>query len=374
MHTYYHILDFLKNRELNELYATIALRSLALAMIVIFIPIYLLQLGYSLTAVFVFYLVLNIARVFFMVAAAKIASRRGFKHVMFYHVPFMIIFYILLYNLENYGENIPLWIPAIFLAAGSSLFWMGYHLDFAKFSNKKTRGREIGFSKIFSSIFHVAGPFIGGLILYYFSFKILFTVVSIILFFSVSPLFFSKDIHSPLTISLKSIFNKKKIKSAFAHMGFGIESSVAIVIWPIFIFAILDSYVVLGLVSSFGLLFSLIATFIIAKFSDARRRLVLRLGAVFTALIWFLKVFITTGLQIFIVDSIHGVTRTMKYISFDALSYDKANKGGIMEHMVFREVFINFGRVVLYSILILTSDLVGGLIMGGGSSLLVMFF
>ena len=298
------------------MYATIALRSLALAMIVIFIPIYLLQLGYSLKSVFVFYLALNISRIFFMIVAAKVSSRYGFKHSMFYHVPFMVVFYVLLYNLEDYGNLIPLWIPAIVLSIGSSLFWMGYHLDFAKFSHKKSRGSEIGFSKIFSSGFHAAGPLIGGLVLYFFSFKILFVIVSVLLFFSVMPLFFSKDVHQPINISLKTIFNKKRIKGAVSHMGFGIESSVAIVIWPIFIFfSILNNYVALGLVSSLGLVFSLIATFVIGKFSDARRRLVLRLGAILTSLVWFLKLFVSSMMQIFIVDSIHGVTRTMKYIS-----------------------------------------------------------
>ena len=311
-----------------------------------------------------------------MVVAAKVSSKFGFKHSMFYHVPFMIIFYALLYGLEDYGHLIQLWIPAVFLSIGSSLFWMGYHLDFAKVSHKKSRGSEIGFSKIFSSLFHAAGPLIGGLILYFFSFKILFIVVSFLLFFSIIPLFFSKDLHQPINISLKTIFNKKRLKSAVSHMGFGIESSVAIVIWPIFIFfSILNkNYIELGLVSSFGLVFSLIATVIIGKFSDSRRKLVLRLGAVLTALVWFLKLFVSTVMQIFIIDSIHGVTRTMKYISFDALSYDKANKRGIIEHMVFREVFINLGRVILYLFLILTANMIGGLLLGGGGALLMLLF
>jgi MFS family permease len=372
MHRHNYILDFLKNRELNEIYATIALRSLALSMIVIFIPIYLLQLGNSLTTVFTFFLILNLARGFFMVASAKIASKFGFKHTMFFHVPFMIVTYGLFYSLENY--NIPLFIPAITLAAGSSLFWMGYHLDFAKFSHKKTRGQEIGLSNISSSLFHAAGPLIGGLILYYFSFGILFTVVSLLLIISMVPLLFSKDVHEPLQISLKDIFDRKRMKRALALMGFGIESSIAVVIWPIFIFGILNSYVSLGLVSTVGLFFSLIATFVIGKFADSRRLFILRFGAIFTSLIWFIKIFVTTSLQIFLIDSLHGVTRTMKYISFDALSYDRANRRGIVSHMVFREIFIHMGRVLLYITLILTSSFIGGLLMGGGGALLMLLF
>jgi len=54
MHEHHNFLHFLKNRELNELYATMAIKSFSISLIGIFIPIYLLNLGYTLQSVFSF--------------------------------------------------------------------------------------------------------------------------------------------------------------------------------------------------------------------------------------------------------------------------------------------------------------------------------
>lgn len=374
MNSYHQFLNFLKNRELNELYASVAMRALAISMISIFIPIYLLQLGYSLVAVFGFFLTLNITRVVFMVVAAKISSRIGFKHTMFLNAPFLIAFYLLLYTLDYHP--LPLYFLAIILGIGSSLFWLGYHFDFATFSDHKTRGKQISIAKIFISVFAVLGPLAGGLILYFFGFHLLFIISSSLLFFSVVPLFFSKDVYQPFDFSLKKIFVKKKTRNALAYMGHGAENSVAAFVWPIFIFfSILNSYVLLGLVSTVALFFTLISTLIIGKISDIRRRLVLRTASISTSIIWILKIFVATTLHVFILDSLHGITRTMKEVPFDALSYDKANKReNIMQHIVFREIFLQVGRIVLYTILMMSASLVAGLLMGSGSSLLILFF
>jgi MFS family permease len=77
------------------------------------------------------------------------------------------------------------------------LFWFSYHTDFSKFSRKKSRGKQVGVSKIVTALASVVGPIAGGIILSFFGFKVLFLLVSFLLIASTFPLFLSKEIHEP---------------------------------------------------------------------------------------------------------------------------------------------------------------------------------
>jgi len=367
------MLHFFTNRELNELYISVAIKSFALSMISIFIPIFLLNLNYSLTSVLIFYAIINATHALFVIPAAKISSVYGFKHAIFYSIPILIIFYLGMFTLEQF--HWPLYLLAIIFGIKNALYWIGYHIDFSIFSDRKERGQEIGVAKIITSVFHVLGPIIGGLILVFLGFQTLFAVVSVLLIASIIPLFFSKDIHRTVPISIKEIFKGQKIKDALAFMGHGIESGVSSVIWPIFIFfTILNNFALLGIVSSLSILFSLFFVFIIGIFSDTHRKLVLKIGAILNTIVWGFRFFVKTTFQVFIVDSFYGISQTLISIPFNALSYDKANKSKIVKFIMFREIVIQTGRVILFIIMTMIATLTTSFFFGGGASLLYLFF
>jgi len=373
MHNSHHHLHFLKNRELNELYISVAIKSFAISMISIFIPIYLLKLNYSLATVFIFFAVLNASHALFIIPAAKISSKYGFKHSIFYSIPILIIFYLALYTLEQF--HWPIYLLAVIFGINNALYWMGYHVDFSRFSNKKNRGEEIGISRLISSVFHVLGPITGGLIITFIGFQALFATASILLLISAIPLFFSKDIHNPISFSIKGIFKGQSIKNTLVFIGHGIETGVASIIWPIFIFfSILNNFTTLGLVSSLSLSFSLFFIFMISRFSDIRRKLVLKIGSLLNAVIWGVRFFIKTTFQVFIVDSFYGISQTLISIPFNALSYDKANESNIVKFIMFREMIIQSGRVVLFLIMAIIATLIMGFFFGGAASLLYLLF
>ena len=373
MNMYFHLFHFLRNRELDELYASVAIKNIATSMINVFIPIYLLKLNYDLSSVMIFYLFLNLFHALFVFPAAKISSRFGFKHSLSYSIPFLIIFYILLYTIETYQW--PLLLIAFLFGINNALFWVGYHTDFSRFSKKKCRGEEVGLIKILVSIASVLGPLIGGFILVFTSFHFLFILVSILLLISMIPLFLSKDIHNPINFSIKQVFIDQKPKDYITFLSHGIETGVGNVIWPIFIFFfILKSYTSLGFVTTLSFLFSLIFLFIIGKFSDIRRKIVLSIGGMLNFIVWGIKLFVKTTFHIFVIDSFYGITRSIKEIPFDAISYDKANKSNIVEFITFREIIIQIGRAILFLSMLFISDLTISFFFAGGASLLYMLF
>jgi len=369
------IFHYFKNKELGEIYVSVAIKAFALSMISIFIPVYLYQLGFSFATIIAFFGVVSLTSVIFSIPVSKLASKKGFKHTILYSVPFLIVAYILLYTIEQFGWWV--YLPAILIGVSKSLFWTSYHVDFAFFSNKRKRGSQIGNAKIFISLFSVLGPIIGGITLAFFGFKLLFLVVSGILFFSTVPLFMSKDIHDPIDFSVKEVFKNRKWKDFLGFFGNGVESRMGITLWPLFafIFILGSSYIDLGSLTSVGLLFSLIFIFFIGKFSNIKRKSVLKFAAITNLFIWTMRFFIKTIPQLFVVDSIYGANRSMIGISFDAISYDKAKKGDIVKAIAFRQISLNLGGAVSMFVLALLIDPLSKIFIGGGiGSLLLLLF
>jgi len=372
---HHHFLHFLHNRELNELYASIAIKSFAISLIGIFIPIFLIQAGYSLTSVLLFFALLAGTHAIGSIPASKISAKFGFKHSILFSIPILILALLGLYVLDLFGGLF--YVVAILFGVSNSLFLIGYHVDFAKFSDKKNRGSEVGFSKVLSLLFNVAGPILGGIILTIFGFKSLFILSSIFLVLSAIPLFYSKDIHNPIKFSFKGIFKGQKIKDTLGFIGFGFERAVGYVLWPIFIFFMIlgESYTNLGAVASLTLISSVIIIFAVGKFSDSYKRTILKIGAVLNSIVWFVKTLVSTVLHVFVIDIFSGATQTMINIPFDALSYDKANKDNIVRYIVFREFTINIARSVFLIVMIFVVDITSGFIFGGSlGSLLQLLF
>ncbi len=374
-HGYHGVLHLLKNRELNELYASESIKTFAIVLTGIFIPIYFYQLGYSFKAIFLFFALWSFFNLLSVFPSAKIASRYGLKHSILFSIPFLIIFFLLLYSLESF--NWPLWVMALSGGIYSSLYWVAYHTDFTRSSKRKSRGSQVGLSKILISGAGAAAPIIGGLILSFFGFHILFLIALVLLFVSALPLFMSKEIHEPASFSFSGFFKGHKLKDIIAYMGLGIETRIGTVVWPLFIFLFIlgEKYLSLGAVSSVAFSFSLISTIVIAKVSDIHRRKVLRFGSVTNALIWVGKSFIVTPLQVFIADAAQGISRTSIHIPFDALNYDKAKKGDRIKKILEREVYIKIGATLFMVLLAFTIDsFVNVFRFGGSISSLMQFF
>ncbi len=370
------VISFLKNKELDELYIATAIRSFALSMLSIFIPVFLIKEGYSFSEVVYFFAIMNFVNVLLIFPSTKFALKYGFKHSMFFSIPFLILFYFLLYSLDNI--KIPLYIIAVVYAINNALFWMGYHLDFAKFSDGKDRGKEVGVATIVKLSFSAIGPAIGGVILTFFNFPVLFVVVSVLLLASTIPLFYSKDVHYQYaTFSFKKFlqFLKRKKRDFIAMSAYGFELMLSLFAWSVFVFFyILDeSFSSLGFLSSISFVAGILFVIFGAYFSDIKRHIALKIGAFLNFLVWVFRVSVTTPVQAFTIDFFRGVARSFLDTPFDALSYDKANKEKLVNYIALREVAIQLGKAFII-VLLLFSSLKAGFIIGALTSLILFFF
>lgn len=93
------VLSILKKHELSELYVMMALRSLAMSLISIFVPIYLYTLGYGIPSIILYFITASATMVVLCPVSAKISSKVGIKHGMLFAFFLYFLHYVMLATL-----------------------------------------------------------------------------------------------------------------------------------------------------------------------------------------------------------------------------------------------------------------------------------
>ncbi|MCK5084828.1 MAG: MFS transporter [Candidatus Pacebacteria bacterium] len=364
-----HYLKHNLRNEISELYISVAIKNFAFSMIAIFEPVYLYKLYDSLSIVFFYYLVSYIIYFFAVPFGAKAAAKYGFEHCIFYSIPFAILYFLALSQLPSYGFLVVFAI--IFLVFYKVLFWPSYHTDFAHYSSKGYKGRELGILSLISTVVTIIGPVIGGIILSKFGFETLFMVVSIISLISAIPLFITREKFEPHIFSYKKAFqrflkpyNQYKRKNSIAYFGYG-EEMIAAIAWPIFVFLLIEKFYLIGLLMSIVILLASISCLYVGKLSDTlekkgRRKLFFS-STIFYALTWFLRPFAGNWLGILLVDFVSKGLRPGIYYPLLTFVYTGGgNNRGFLKYTIFYEMSLTLGKtLVIFVALILALCLDG---------------
>ena len=367
------MLKFLEKKYFNKslskgfirLYTGKTIVMTASAMLGIFLPIFLYNLfDKNFQAVVIYY---GSGYLFYGITVSfgvKFLNKFGFRNALRVSVILGMIFYIIFYFIDqnNFKYLIPL--SLLILVFYRLLYWLPYHVNFAKFTNKKTRGRQVSVIEATRSVLGVFIPLIAGLILTYFNFDVLFVIAIILYFASGIPYLTIPRTRERFVWTFretwKQFFSKKRRKTILAYMADGSENIVGLVVWPIFIYQLLDgNYFKVGAISTLIIAISVIAQLFLGKYIDlkAKKEKVLKWGSLLYSFGWLVKIFISTAFQIFVVGAYHSITCIFLRTPFDALTYEISadQEHYVDEFTVLREMSIQFGRVLMVISIILIS-------------------
>ena len=289
---------FLKNREIDALYLTIALLLFGEGLISIFVPIYFWELGMPLWRIIYFYFLISLSFVFATFLLLPIVRKLSDKMMMFLSLPFVIAYFLGLGSIRDYPFLFYV-LPAV-LAVNLLLFNVGYHLSFSGAADKEYIGREVGARHLTSDLVTLSAPFLGGVSIAVYGFKDTFLFASIILFLAILPLFFFPKRQVAPNIKRRDIIrfleDKRLLPFTLSGIGFANEKMIAFIVWPLFLFLKVGDITKFGGILSFGLLASAIITFIVGFLSDqGMRRRTLKYATVLCSGIWILRHFLGTA-------------------------------------------------------------------------------
>ncbi len=269
-------------------------------------------------------------------------------------IPIIMIFFLILYEIEMvigvFGKIPTLLILALLNSSSSSFYFMGFHLEFAKFSESHKSARQYGIVRGFSTAASVAGPFFGGLIIEFFSFNFLFCLVVLCLFLSVIPLFFSKELHQPFRFSYKKILRNKK--NGLPFMGEGIRFMAATYFWPVLLFVAGITLGTIGGIFSFSsFLLAVFTVYLGKKTTEYNKHKMLKIGVIMNSLSLVFRSILKTVSSIVIVQGLGGISWAFVQLPYMSIFYNNSKKKGIAETIFMREFYLNIGRFLVVSVL-----------------------
>jgi len=355
-------------KQMAELYASSAIADVAMAIVMLFEPIYLNQvLGFTVPEVLLFTGAVYVLYIVLLPWGGKVASRYGYEHAIFFSIPFQIAYWILLLA----GEKDINWIylaPVAF-ALQKTLFWPAFHACVARFANHGQEGREFSILQQILNISFVLGPYIGGLISDQFSVRAAFIIASALYFSSFIPLIGNKRLAIPRKYFFKDTLaiyrcNPKKF---LGYVGFG-EELLVLTVWPIFIYIVVQNYTDTGMLSTAAAFISMIVGLYIGKLTDKAKSQIalLRFGAITYFFTWVARIVANTFFGVFAVDSLSRVTKQLVFIPLSAVTYERAESTQIMPYVIFFEQSLAIGKLL--------AVLLGFLIFAATGSFLAVFF
>ncbi len=338
---------------ITALYSNIVIDQIGSSLVGLFMPIFLWEKFGNLKLVLIYYFLLYFLYAVTIFFGAKVMSRLGQKTSMILSIPFKVLFYGCLYYL-SLGYPIIIFVALMLttIEIRMNLFWVPYHTNFAQFTEKHNRGRVIAFLTSISSFVAVFIPIVSGWIISNYGFEVLFLIALILIAVSILPLFTVRATFEKFSFSFRktwsSLVNRKYRRMVGSYFATGVENNVGAIIWPIFIFQIMEGdFLKVGVVSSLIVLGTIVLRLIVGNFTDqTNKRKLLRWGSGLYALGWFLKIFVATGFQIFIISIYHNFAAIVMRTPFNALIYEQAADSGhyVDEFTVIREMALNLGR------------------------------
>ena len=286
--------------ELSELYASEFLRTLAMSVIGIFVPIYLYKLGYDLTAIFAMQVTWAASRPLFTLIAAKAIAVLGPKHSMALGTAVQMVYLGVLVTIDS--VHWPLALLSILGSLSYALFGIALMVDFSKVKHTEHGGKEISFITICGRVGASIGPLVGGVVASFINPKATIVIALAILASSLVPLFKSAEpIKTKQSITIKGFPWRRHKRDFISAFFFGVENIVSIVIWPLFIALAIfqtNTYAAIGLLVSIGTAASLVAIYLIGKkIDDHKGGILFKTGVIINSFIHLVRPFVVTPIQ-----------------------------------------------------------------------------
>jgi MFS family permease len=362
---------------------------MAFSIVGTFFPIFIFELvNQNLTVLFLWFSIGYLLRIPFFLIGAKIFTRIGLKHSMIIGVVLWAFYYAggLLLDLQlGFNANIILFTSFVFLSGFHGLYWAPFHVDFATFTKKGHRGREVSLIHVLRRVISIFIPILAAYLITQYSFSSVFIVGIVFGLVSIIPLMFLPNIEATYEYGVietfKKLFSKKFSHLTVAMIGEGAQSTVGYIAWPVFLFLIFKGeYLNVGIFSSIIVFGSMLIQLFLGKQIDKRAPgAFLSWGSRIYSLGWFLKAFVESVTGVFLASTFHAFGSILLAAPLETIVYQQAADAGhyIDEFTVIREMGLTVGRLAMAAFLAIITiwfPLNTAFVVAALSSLFIEFF
>ncbi len=349
---------------LQAFYWNILFRSLAMGLIGVFAPVFVFLtmkgVGGSWIVgvrwVMVFVLVQRVVVWLGAIKTGQIIEKIGYRWGILWGVVFQIL--MLLFLLVSEGDHRWLLVAAIMSGMVILFYWISRLSLFSDDGVEEEFGEEMGVVTMLERGSSILAPFLGGVIIAGFGFRMLFALGVVLLLVSIVPLFFMPYHEHADGISwshfVKFLKKKNNKKLVLGFFGRGMEDLVTIWIWPLFAFIIIGTFEGLGAVTSIVMVVSLLTAFMVGKLFDRNRakggledEKIYWIGSVVTAVTRFTRSFASSMWGVVGWDSLTKIAAPFYWIPFGSYRAVAAGKVSPVEFFSYRAMIYSLGSAAM---------------------------
>ncbi len=339
----------------KELYWSKLILMVSAGFLGLFLPIFLLDILGDHKLVFLYFGISSLLYAISVPLGGLFLNRFGFRNALRMSVLWGVAFYSVLYFLNQTNLVPMLTASIIFMALFRVFYWTPYIVDFAKFTSEKHRGKQLSLFSITQNITGGLVPILSGFIIASYGFGAVF-IVGIVCYL-LSGIFYLRlpKIKERFDWSYlrcwKELLGRKNRKAMMAFFADGTEGFVGSVIWPVFVYELLNGdYLEVGYISAFVIIFTVVLQVLTGRYLDKGngKKVALKYGTFLYSVGWIVKIFVVTAFHIFIAGVYHNIAKIFSRTSFDALTYDliDAQEHYVDEFTVIHEMAVHLGRFV----------------------------
>ncbi|MDO8604846.1 MAG: MFS transporter [bacterium] len=325
----------------------------------VFLPIFLYTIFKgNMSLVMGYYAVATVVYLFLVAFGAQFLNRFGFrKALVLASLSAVVINTAYFFTTpENMWKLLP--ISILFLIIFRVLFWIPYHVDFAIFTNTGKRGGQVGLMLSTITLLGVVGPMVAGYIIEAWTMQALFFIAIIIYTLGAIPFATVPRTNEKFSWNYvrtwRELFSKKNRAVVWASIAMGTEETIGVIIWPIFIFLLLQGdYFKVGALSSFIVGVTVLLQYMFGHYLDhlekiGKKHHLLKIGSILYALGWIVKIFVVTAFHVFVIGLYHKIAKVVTDTSYDAIFYELAADQGhyVDEFTVLSEMAVQIGRLI----------------------------
>ncbi|MFH0892132.1 MAG: hypothetical protein V1867_05120 [Candidatus Falkowbacteria bacterium] len=356
-----HFSPWLKD-EYNDLVIADTLRHLALAMISLFIPIFLLKIGITVEAVVFLELAMCVASIVMHYFAIRYIPAWGVKRTLIISYILNIALYLLLYQAASVFLNMDrtayLVVIAVFNVSATVIYWTAHHVYFFKTTTAANSGIRAGFINGVPVLAGIMSPFLGALLIDEYGFKAMFLTSAALLLAAAGALLFSRDIAvEKSNMRLGRILDFEHAGKNLIYFIEGIGFHAISFFWPILLFLSDIKLTSIGLLYLFSNLAFSIIGYYSGKFTDrAGNRKMIAIGSLGHGSSVIMRALAPTVMAMTLWQTMGGIFGSILHVPLEAGFYKFTSRDDYYNAIMNRELYMFAGRifVVIFFLLVLS--------------------
>jgi MFS family permease len=330
--------------EMAEIYLHRFIYKLSKSFVAIFIPLYILEVGFAPLTVVVFYLVYFLFSLIGSVPGSIMSSRLGYKKTSLAASPLVLSYLYILRNMS--GTYAELFLAAALGGMGVTVYWMGMNPEVSRSSHREKDDREAGLFYSIPSLSSIVAPLIGAGIIASSGFELLFTVTITAILMSFLPLALTPEHHDGMSLNLREFLSDYQWNDFVVFLVTGSAMVGQVVIWPLFLATVIESSGIGGsgaLLALGGAVTSIVAGYLSDRIG---RKQVVTFGALTGSATFLGMTAVSTPLTAFIVSAGNGFFMRFVNIPIFGTVMERSEDSDLIEYYFVRELGLNLGRIL----------------------------